>query len=167
MDTLVVNAGYQPMTAVTWQDAFSLFFREKVEIVEEYQDWIVRSAYTEFRVPAVIRLTEYTRPPREMTKFCRENVYARDGWRCQYCGIKPVASKLTFDHVHPKSKGGKTNWTNIITACIKCNHRKADKTLEESGMKLLSQPREPKFESNRASLTKGRTPPPEWSQWLY
>ena len=167
MDTLVVNSGYQPMAAVTWQDAFSLLFREKVEVVEEYSNWIVRSAYLEMKVPAVIRLTEYSRPPRLRTKFCRENVFARDGWKCQYCGSKPNPCKLTFDHVMPRSKGGKTSWHNIVTACFKCNHKKADRTLDDSGMKLLGAPHEPRFTSHRDVITRGREAPVEWNSWLY
>ena len=167
MDTLVVNLGYQPMAAVTWQDAFSLLFREKVEIIESYNDWTVRSAYREFKVPAVIRLVEYSRPPREKTKFCRDNVFARDSYTCQYCGAHESTSRLTFDHVIPRAKGGKTTWHNIVTACVRCNHKKADRTLEQAGMKLLNSPSEPRFTSNKDTITRGRIVPKEWKNWLY
>ena len=77
----------------------------------------------------------------------RKNIFKRDDWTCQYCGIRiEDATKLTVDHVHPKCKGGDSSWTNLVTACPKCNMKKADKTLKESGFKLKRKPQKPIIE---------------------
>ncbi len=164
---LVINQGMQALTTISWQRAMCLIFREKVEIVEAYNDWEVRTASDSFLVPAVIRLPKYSKPPPSHTKFCRENVYLRDGYKCQYCGKMKPPRNLTFDHVTPKSKGGRTTWTNIVTACRTCNHAKADRSLAQAGMKLLSVPKMPNPNLVRRQLfAKGRTIPKEWEPWM-
>lgn len=164
---LILNAGYQPLTAVSWQRAMCLIFRDKAEVIDEYSDWEVHSASDTFAVPAVLRLGDYSKPPPSHTKFCRENVYLRDGYTCQYCNTTRAPRNLTFDHVQPKSKGGKTTWMNIVTACRKCNHEKADQSLKEAGMKLLRSPRMPKpNEVKRQLFARGREVPPEWEFWM-
>lgn len=144
-----------------------LMFREKVDVVDVYTDWSVRSASSSFEVPAVIRLPDYSKPPPSHTKFCRENVYLRDSYRCQYCGrIKPPRN-LTFDHVQPKSKGGRTTWTNIVTACYRCNHAKADRSPAEAGMRLISEPTMPDpREVRRRLFSPGGDEPEQWRVWL-
>lgn len=165
--TLVLNQGYQPLDAVCWQDAFCLIFRDKAEVVTEYTGIVVRSASDEFAVPAVLRLFEYSKPAPNHTKFCRENVFLRDEHTCQYCGYKGPARALTFDHVHPRSKGGPTSWTNIVTACRPCNSRKADCTLRESGMKLRSAPIVPsRHQVQHTLFSRGGHLPPEWEMWI-
>ena len=57
---------------------------------------------------------------------------------------KCTADKLTIDHVIPRSRGGKNDWLNLVTACKKCNQKKGNKTPEEAGMPLLKKPIVPK-----------------------
>lgn len=165
--TLILNAGYQAITAIGWQRAMCLKFRDRIEVVQDYEDWFVNSAAAQHAVPAVARIPSYTRPPSQYTKFSRENVYVRDMYTCQYCYQVKQPRSLTFDHVVPKSKGGKTSWTNIVTACRKCNHKKADKTLAEADMKLMFEPIPPNpLSIRRQLLTRGQQVPPEWEPFL-
>lgn len=164
---LVLNAGYEPLVAISWQRAMCLLFKEKVEILESYDDFKVRSASSSFEVPAVIRLESYTRPAPVHTKFSRENVYMRDDHRCQYCGKKRPARELTFDHVQPKSRGGNTNWKNIVSACKPCNRKKADRTPREASMTLLSEPKMPNMTlARREIFSQGRKLPKQWEMWI-
>lgn len=144
-----------------------LICRGKVEVIDEYSDWTVRSAHDEFVVPAVLRLPDYSKPPPTHTKFCRENVYIRDEFSCQYCGACKPPRALTFDHVVPRSKGGKTSWTNIVTACRRCNHAKGDRSPSGAGMKLLNEPHVPSMtEMNVHIFVRGSNVPEQWGVWL-
>jgi 5-methylcytosine-specific restriction endonuclease McrA len=91
-------------------------------------------------VPRVIRLYECGSMPKHEVKFTKRNVLVRDNHRCQYCGKKYAASKLTVDHVVPRSRAGRSNWTNVVTACMDCNTRKGGRLPWEVGMKLMRQP---------------------------
>ena len=161
---LLLNQGYQPIATVTWQHALCSVFKSKADVVEAYADWSVNSASATFVVPAVLRLVKFSRAATRAVKFCRENVYMRDDYRCQYCGKAKATKYLTFDHVHPRSKGGRTVWDNIVTACTTCNNAKADRSLSESGMKLLSTPRVP--DTSQMQRLMLRTIPVEWQPWL-
>lgn len=164
---LILNAGYEPLLAVSWQRAMCLIFRDKVEVVESYKDITIKSATKTFNVPAVIRLETYSRPAPSSAKFCRENIYLRDNHQCQYCGKSKASRELTFDHVLPKSKGGQTNWKNIVTACSGCNRKKADRTPSEAKMSLLNEPGLPNVKKMRRALfAQGREIPIEWDNWI-
>ena len=136
---LVLDQSYQPIQIVNWQKAVTLMTLDKVEVVKEYEKE-VRSTYLVLKVPSVIRFVRKFYRPRKLVKFSRANVYARDRWTCQYCKTKGVYDELTYDHILPKSRGGKTDWTNIVTACIPCNTKKGDRLPEEIGMKLHKKP---------------------------
>lgn len=97
------------------------------------------------RVPRIIQMTRYDRLPNQKIRFNRRIIYRRDRNICQYCGCKPGTKELSLDHVIPRSKGGKTTWENIVLACTPCNTKKADRTLDQCGMKLLRQPTKPKY----------------------
>lgn len=130
MDTLVLNAdaqpiSYLPLSAIEWKEAITYMWLDKVNVLEWYDDWVVRSASWETRVPAVIMLKEMTRR-RKMPRFSKSNVFLRDLNTCQYCMTQMPKSHLTLDHVVPLSRGGKTNWANIVSACGPCNSRKGD-----------------------------------------
>ena len=140
--TLLLNQSYEPIAAISWRRAICLLMLGKVEAVEEY-DRHVRSAKTSFRVPAVVRLVDSFKRHKRRVKFSKQNVFARDRWRCQYCGQKKPMDELTQDHVVPRSRGGRTCWENIVTACKACNAAKADRTIAESGMRPLSMPQKP------------------------
>lgn len=121
-----------------------MFVAGKAEIVEEY-DKTIRSPSLTLRVPAIIRLIQTFRRHTSSIRFSKRNVFARDRMMCQYCGVKDKLQNLTFDHIIPKSKGGKTNWYNCITCCKDCNIKKGDKSLEDCGLKLLSKPFKPSW----------------------
>lgn len=142
-DTLVLNATFEPLAAVSWQRAVRMLTLGKVTVLEEYEDRWIHSVTFAIRMPAVVRLLtrvgwRHTRP-----KFCRANILLRDGYRCQYCGKRLAPERLTFDHVIPRSLGGTTRWGNIATACQACNRKKGGRTPQESGMAPLRPPAEP------------------------
>lgn len=131
-DVLVLNAdaqpiSYLPISVIQWKEAIKYMYHDKCDILEWYDDWLVRSPSWETRVPAVIMLREYVRHKTEV-RFSKSNLYLRDMYRCCYCGNKPAKMHLTMDHVTPLSKGGKTKWDNMVTACAPCNFNKSDRT---------------------------------------
>lgn len=130
MDVLVLNADAQPLTVLPiatncWQDAIKALYQGDVVEVEQYDNWKVRSPSVELFVPSVIMLHNYIRVAKEV-KFSKQNVYLRDDYTCQYCGLDCHENHglLTYDHVNPRNNGGKTTWTNIVAACKGCNHTK-------------------------------------------
>lgn len=131
MSTLLLNADAQPvsllpLSTISWQDAIRYMVLEKARVVEWYDDWVVHSERWSTRVPAVVMLTEYQKP-KSGVRVTRTNVYLRDNYTCQYCGDHITDNTGTLDHVVPISQGGKSNWTNLATACKPCNWRKSDK----------------------------------------
>ncbi len=138
---LVLNASYEPLNVTSVRRAHVLVFKGKAEVLEEL-DRPLHSASTTYPWPHVIRLVQYVRVPRAVQrKISRRALFARDGWRCAYCGT--TSGRLTLDHVVPRSRGGESVWENVVTACAPCNHKKGNRTLEESGLHLLRPPRAP------------------------
>lgn len=128
---LVLNADYRPLATyplsiIPSQDAVSAVWRDRVAVVETWEGAFYRSPSTTIAVPKVIALRHYA-PISGEPKFCRRSILLRDHFRCQYCGEPFPSEELTYDHVIPRARGGKTEWTNIATACLACNARKADK----------------------------------------
>jgi 5-methylcytosine-specific restriction endonuclease McrA len=165
--TLVLDRGYQPISVVTWEDAVTLLHTDKAVLVEEYTDAVVRSAYLTIRVPAVIALKNAVHLERKPVKFSRVNIYGRDDYRCQYCGDKFKTNELTYDHVVPRSQGGRTTWTNIASACHDCNGAKGGRTPEQAKMRLLKKPVEP-VEVPALVLRLSRESAPEaWRDYMY
>jgi 5-methylcytosine-specific restriction endonuclease McrA len=129
-DVLVLNAdaqpvSYLPLSVIQWQDAITYMWLDKCTVLEWYDDWMVHSASWETRVPAVIMLKEMMRR-RRSPRFSKSNIFLRDLYTCQYCSTQFNKNLLTMDHVKPLSKGGKTSWENIVTACNPCNSRKGN-----------------------------------------
>jgi len=144
-DVLVLNAdaqpvSYLPLSAIQWKEAITYMWLDKCTVLEWYDDWVVSSANWETKVPSVIILKEFMRR-RRRPRFSKTNLYIRDLYTCQYCSSEIPRSLLTLDHVIPLSKGGKTEWTNIVAACRKCNSLKGNKT----HMKPLVMPQEPSY----------------------
>jgi 5-methylcytosine-specific restriction endonuclease McrA len=138
---LVLNASYEPLNVTTVRRAHVLVFKGKAEVIEELQQNL-HSATDTYPWPHVIRLVAYVRVPRAVQrKISRRALFARDGWKCAYCGT--TAGRLTLDHVVPRSRGGESVWENVVTACAPCNLRKGDRSLEQVGMQLTSTPRPP------------------------
>ena len=167
MKTLILTQGYLPHRVVGWQKAVSLSYTGKVEVVETY-DELVRSPRIAMPMPAVVRLTRHfkARPPK--VRFSRQNVLLRDDFTCQYCGAEADKAKLTFDHVIPRSQGGKTRWDNIVTACRPCNSSKGNRTPEQAGMVLKSKPQRPESLPFKLKQLKiGYDVPDPWKSWVW
>lgn len=141
--TLLLTPWMQPHRIVSWEAAITLLFNDKIEVLEEY-DEVVRSPSLEIPIPAVARLMRVVSPNKKGVKFSRINVLTRDKFTCQYCGRPITFGTGTYDHVIPKSQGGKTVWENIVSSCKDCNSRKANRTPEQARMKLRSIPKRPK-----------------------
>ena len=154
------------MKIVSWQKALILWFQGKVEILE-YHSVFARSARHSFQLPSVLRLKAYVRPRQYgAVRFCRENVYIRDNFTCQYCGHRHAPRHLTLDHVVPASKKGPKSWTNVVTACRDCNQRKANRTPQTAGMPLLSEPAIPNWLPSPELDYNSTQMPGSWSQYL-
>lgn len=157
MKTLVLNSDYRPLR--TWPlslvdatEAISAIVRGRVDVVEEWPDQFFHSPSTKIAVPKTIALREYANL-RGAPKFCRRSILLRDGYRCQYCGVEYPSDELTYDHVHPRSKGGQTNWLNIVMACIRCNALKRDKTCAQANLWPRQKPKQPtRYELLEAGL---------------
>ena len=166
---LVLNAdfrplSYYPLSLWSWQDAIKAVFLERVNIVAHYER-AVRSPSREMQLPSVVSLKSYVsqdRPP----AFTRFNVFLRDSFACQYCSS---GEDLTFDHLVPRSRGGRTTWENIVTACARCNLTKGGRTPRESAMHPHHPPRRP---TSYELQEHGRRFPPNhlhqsWLDYLY
>lgn len=164
--TLLLTQSYEPIRVISWKRAFTLLTLGKVEVVEEY-DRNIRTCYLVFKMPAVVRLVNAFCRFRRPVRFSRVNVYARDRYRCQYCGEKDSLANLTFDHVIPRSRGGCTNWTNVVAACVDCNHQKANRTPLEARMKLIKEPVQPRWVPAVALQISVRSVPEAWTDYLY
>jgi 5-methylcytosine-specific restriction endonuclease McrA len=139
---LVLNADYTAMGIVSVPKAFLLVFLNKADLIAESSQDVLRTVNTTFPLPSIIRLHRYINIPRKGVMLTRQNVFRRDGNKCQYCGTH---DDLTLDHVLPKSKGGRTSWDNLITACRRCNSNKGHQTPEEAQMPLQYKPFKPSF----------------------
>lgn len=166
---LVLNADYRPLSYYPlslwpWQEVVKAVFQERVEVVSTY-DKVIHSPSLEFTLPSVVSLKSYIdqdRPP----AFTRFNLFLRDGFCCQYCHAR---NDLTFDHIIPRSKGGRTTWENIVTACAPCNLRKGGRTPREAGMQPARTSRRPSMYELQDA---GRKFPPHylhqsWLDYLY
>ena len=163
---LLLSISYEPIKVINWKKAITMLFLGKVEVIEEY-GYDIRSVSFTIKLPSVVRLLNVVKRNSRPVKFSRQNIYARDKYRCQYCGEKLPAEDLTYDHVLPKSRGGKTEWTNIVTCCIGCNRKKGGKTPREASMKLLKKPVMPSWVP-AVRLTIGfKQVPQTWREYLY
>lgn len=166
---LVLNADYRPLSYFplslwSWQDAVKATFLDRVSIAAEY-DIEIRSPSIAMKLPSVVVLRDYVKPAR-WPAFTRFNLFLRDEFACQYCGAK---GEMTFDHVLPRSRGGRTLWDNVVAACGRCNLRKGNLTVREARMSLNRLPRRP---TSVELQNKGRKFPPNhlhesWMDFLY
>ena len=169
---LVLNADFRPLSYFPlslwpWQESVKAVFLDRVNIVSEYEH-TVRSPSFEMRLPSVIALKEFI-PQSRRPAFTRFNVFLRDRFSCQYCNGRLPTQELTFDHVVPRSRGGRTNWENVVTACGACNLRKGNRMPSVAKMFPRHKPRPP----NTYELQEnGRAFPPNylhesWRDFLY
>ena len=162
---LVLNKMWMAIRVVDARRAFSMLVRDLAEVIRvddgsytayDFESWTdvsterdrlagldreayewVRTVRMQLAVPKVIRLLGYDRLPRQEVKLNRRNIFARDGNTCQYCGGRYPTSELSLDHVHPRSQGGESTWTNLVCACTRCNARKGGRTPDQARMKLI------------------------------
>jgi 5-methylcytosine-specific restriction endonuclease McrA len=170
--TLVLNESYKVVSVISWQRAVTLLYSKSAETVMYWDAAKQDFTYYEYersvsnsdkrfvyRIPSIIRLLKSTVIPKKyLPKFSKINVFYRDNFECQYCGLTPVpksndkkkkeSSKLflTIDHVLPVSRGGKTTFDNCVCACSDCNRSKSNKTPEEAKIKLKRKPSAPSYE---------------------
>jgi len=166
---LVLNADYRPLSYLplslwSWQDAIKAAYLDRVDIIAVY-DEVVHSPSVTINIPSVVVLKDFVKPVKS-TAFTRFNLFLRDEFTCQYCGAH---SDLTFDHVVPRARGGRTTWENVVAACSRCNLHKGARSLARAHMKLRRQPVRPSGESLR---NRGRKFPPNylhdsWLDFLY
>lgn len=150
MGCLALNASYEPLTILPVERALRLVFDRKAEVLEADDARLYRSARERVAAPLVIRLKRFVHVPRRFRRQVTNTfLFARDGYRCQYCGRHKAQLRgrefLTRDHVLPLSRGGENTWGNVATACSGCNNRKASHLPEEIGMHLLHRPSEPNY----------------------
>ena len=158
---------YFPLSLWSWQDTIKAVFLKRVNIISEYED-VIHSPSLEIRLPSVIALKEYVSHSRRPA-FTRFNVFLRDKFCCQYSNVIFPVDQLTFDHIRPRSIGGRTTWTNVVTACRVCNFKKGNKLLNVSGVNLIKNPERP---SLWILQQYGRAFPPNylhhsWRDYLY
>jgi 5-methylcytosine-specific restriction endonuclease McrA len=149
---LVLNADYTPLGIISWKRALVWSIRHAenshvgMEIIDFYKDdYICGTNNKKIPIPAVAKTARYFRNNNQKVNFCRKNLFIRDNYSCQYCGIKKHINELTYDHVIPKSvwtqqMGSPTCWTNIVTACVGCNRRKGNRTPKQANMPLKNMP---------------------------
>ncbi len=137
---LVLNGNYEPLHVCSVRRALGLLLSEKAQLVLNGRGY-VHTVRTRFPVPSIIRLRYVVRRPRPHIRLSRREIFRRDNYTCQYCGRQ--TSRLTIDHVIPRERGGRTEWTNVVTACPECNQRKGNRTPQEAHMQLRRPPQPP------------------------
>lgn len=164
---LVLNRNFTAVQVASWEKVMCLLFQGHAEVVDEdyrtfnFSDWseisklmtenpngFVHSPSMRIAVPSMIRLTRYDKLPQRTVRFTRKNIFEHYEYRCAYCGKKFKSKELNFDHVVPRSQGGKTNWSNIVASCFPCNTSKANRTPREAGLKMYYLPSQPKWHGN-------------------
>jgi 5-methylcytosine-specific restriction endonuclease McrA len=159
---LVLNRHWVPIGTVPVRAAICLLYRKAARAIHpndyslhDFDSWStlrvaegepsISTVSLKLKVPEIVLLTRYSAYPRRRVTFSRKNLYRRDVYTCQYCGARPQVQDLSIDHVVPRSRGGHSNWENCVLACIRCNRKKANRTLAEAGLRLQHTPGEPKW----------------------
>lgn len=163
--TLVLTPWYLPARIVRWEEAVTLLYLGKVEVVVAY-DEVVRSPSVALRTPAVVRMKRKRAGGPRKVRFSRRNVYVRDGHCCVYCGTRASEAELTLDHVVPRSRGGRTTWDNVVAACRPCNAQKGGRTPTEARLRLRHLPYEPRSLPEQLLAIDLRTAPVEWHAFV-
>jgi len=159
---LVLNSNFEPINVCGFERAVGLMVSGKAYLILNGRG-MIKTPSAAYPIPSIIRLDHQIIRPRPRVALSRLEVFRRDNWRCQYCGS--MFHNMTVDHVLPKHLGGQHTWTNLVTACPACNHRKGGRTLKESGMVLQRIPKEPP--SSAAYLfSKFLNDNKEWSGFL-
>jgi 5-methylcytosine-specific restriction endonuclease McrA len=158
---LVLNRSYLPIHVTSVRRAFAMIYQDLACVVDDryetfdFEGWrrvraangcdVIGTPSGAIRVPRVIVLSSYDRVPRRHARYSRANVFSRDKYTCQYCGIRPPRSQLNLDHVIPRSLGGRTSWENVVCSCVDCNRRKGGRTPEQARIRLRRRPARPRW----------------------
>jgi 5-methylcytosine-specific restriction endonuclease McrA len=169
-DVLLLNQDGSPLSMlppsiIDWTYAIKLYYLNKVSIVKEYDDWLIHSQRITMKVPSIVMTKRYVKP-RQRVLFNRKMVYLRDNYTCQYCGDQFTAKDLTLDHVKPRSLGGISSWSNLVTCCATCNWLKGTKVIEP-----LTKPKEPNYwqmvKANKKHIhAHSQLRDPAWAEYL-
>jgi 5-methylcytosine-specific restriction endonuclease McrA len=149
-NVLVLNYDYTPLNLTSTRRGFILIDKGKAEIIKS-DDNPINAGYKTYVRPLIIRLLSYIKFNRKNSKVNRSRIYSRDNYECIYCGSQ---KQLTLDHVLPKSRGGRNEWTNLVTSCFKCNLKKGNKTPEEAKMVMKHKPYVPSIMDENKTLNK-------------
>jgi 5-methylcytosine-specific restriction endonuclease McrA len=158
---LVLNRSYLPIHVTSVRRAFAMVYQDLARVVDDryeildFESWrriatlgdcdVIGTPSGWIRVPRVILLRVYDRIPKRHVRYSRANVFARDKFTCQYCGVRPPRSQLNLDHVIPRSLGGRTTWGNVVCSCVDCNRRKGGRTPEQARIGLRRNPTRPRW----------------------
>lgn len=142
--TILLNGDYTILGFISWKKTVKLIVKKKVEIIKTTEKIITNFNKTiSMAIPAVVRLLKVIRKLYGVrVPLSKKNVLIRDNYTCAYCG-KQDKKGMTVDHVIPKSKGGKSSFENMVTACFKCNNKKDNKTCKEADMYPIIRPHQP------------------------
>lgn len=163
---LVLDENFLPIKIISWEKAIIYILNQKAEIIEEYHDFIVRSVSLALKVPKILKVFGKSRVFQRKVSLTNRNIHMRDNYTCAYCNHKFKDELLTVDHIKPLCQGGdKRNWLNLITACQKCNYKKAGRTPDQANMHLKFQPFIPKWSPK---LFLGMNPHElnNWNDWF-
>ena len=172
-DVLVLDMNWQPQGFTSWQNAVKLWFEDRAIVVEEDEAGkVLHSPSFEMGLPRVIKVKNaWVRRRRQAVPCTRRNILIRDNATCQYCGTVIRTHNYSMDHVTPQCLGGKTEWANVVVACMPCNKEKGGRTPEEAGMELRAKPMVPKVNDPRYNFKLHvRLIRPEWrnyKDWMY
>lgn len=163
--TLILDIGYQPIKTVGWQHGLTLLFKKRARLVVPYEGLFIRSPSVAVELPAVV--TVPTRPAAiKHPRYTRRNLFLRDEGMCQYCGLLVEYRGFTLDHVLPRLRGGRSEWSNVVVCCRGCNETKGDKSPAESGLRLKRIPKCPGALMQAATLRLPHGYPQEWRPYV-
>ncbi len=159
---LVLNRNFHAIQIAPWERALTLLYLDHAQVVDpdyrtyDFEDWLqlsqlmaespsgfIHTPTCKIAIPEVIALRAFDRLPLHEITFTRRNIYEHYGYRCCYCGKRFPTQDLNLEHIVPRSRGGKTDWSNVVTACIPCNLKKGDRLPLEAGLRLLIRPSKP------------------------
>ena len=163
---LLLNITFEPLKVINWKKAIVMLTLGKVEVIEEYTREIHSVSFA-IKLPAVVRLLRFVKRPKTPVRFSRQNIYIRDNHRCQYCGKRLAPDELTWDHILPRASGGKTEWKNVVTCCIKCNRKKGGRVPSEASMSLVKKPSIPKWLPILKITLHFKHTPQSWRDYIY
>lgn len=168
MKVLALASNYEPIGVISWEKAVTLLVTNKVFSVED-SDKIIRSPSTELKIPSVVVYCNASRKGKRAIRFSRKNVWLRDEGRCQYCNKEVKYGDFTIDHIKPKCNGGVSSWENTVVCCYSCNQKKAEKTMEQVGFKLIKKPTVPfhlPYISSIDDYYANNKIPENWKFWI-